>query len=83
MSVQTAPRRRGRPVLGAIAGLLFGLFVALDLQQFGVRPLDNISVIGLPLAGLVIGIVLAYTAPFKRGTKESPPERTGQPETGN
>lgn len=55
---------RGRPVLGAIAGLLLGIFVAVDLQQFGIRPLDNLSVIGLPLIGLVLGLVVAYFTPF-------------------
>lgn len=55
---------KGRPVLGAVSGLLLGIFVAIDLQQFGVRPLDNISVIGLPLAGAVIGILFARWAPF-------------------
>jgi hypothetical protein len=55
---------RGRPVLGAIAGLFLGIFVAVDLQQFGIRPLDNLSVIGLPLIGLVLGLVVAYFAPL-------------------
>lgn len=55
---------KGRPVLGAIAGLLLGLFLALDLQQFGIRPLDNLSVIGLPLLGLVLGLLVAYFAPL-------------------
>jgi len=59
-------KRRGRPVLGAIMGLLFGVFVALDLAFFGVRPLDNLSVIGLPLIGLALGLGLAYWAPFGR-----------------
>ena len=58
--------RRGRPVLGAIMGLLFGVFVALDLAFFGVRPLDSFSVIGLPLIGLALGLGLAYWAPFGR-----------------
>lgn len=55
---------KGRPVLGAIAGLFLGIFVAIDLQQFGIRPLDNLSVIGLPLMGLVLGLVVAYFAPL-------------------
>ena len=74
MSMESSGKPRGRPVLGAIAGLLFGLFVAFDLQQFGVRPLDNLSLFGLPIAGLVLGLVLAFTAPFKRGAKERTPE---------
>ena len=55
---------KGKPILGAISGLLFGVFVALDLQQFGIRPLDNLSVIGLPIIGLVLGLAIAAIAPF-------------------
>lgn len=61
-----APDRRGRPVLGAVAGLLFGVFLALTLQQFGVRPLDNLSVLGLPPLGLVAGTALGRWAPLSR-----------------
>lgn len=57
---------RGRPVLGAISGLLFGVFLAIVLQQLAIWPLDNLSVFGLPLAGLVVGLLLAATAPFGR-----------------
>ena len=57
---------KGRPVLGAIAGLFFGLFVAVDLQQFSVRPLDSLSLFGLPALGLVVGILFAAWAPFGR-----------------
>jgi hypothetical protein len=60
--------RGGRPVLGAVSGLLFGVFLALDLQQFSIRPLDNFSVIGLPLLGLVLGLALGLTHPLRRGT---------------
>jgi len=65
---------RGRPILGAIAGLFLGLFVAVDLQQFGIRPLDNLSVFGLPLIGLALGLGLALWAPFGRGRAERAPE---------
>lgn len=58
---------KGRPVLGAISGLFLGLFVALLLQQFGIRPLDNLSVIGLPILGLVLGLGMAAAAPFGSG----------------
>jgi hypothetical protein len=57
---------RGRPVLGVISGLLFGFFLALTLQQFGVYPLTTLSVVGLPVIGLIIGLVLAWLAPFGR-----------------
>jgi hypothetical protein len=57
---------RGRPVLGAISGLLFGVAVALFLQQAGVRPIDNVSFFGLPLLGLALGLGLALWAPLGR-----------------
>lgn len=57
---------RGRPVLGVIFGLLFGVFLALLLQQFSIRPLDNLSVFGFPLLGVAIGLALAKWAPFSR-----------------
>jgi hypothetical protein len=54
-------------VLGAISGFFLGVALAVLLQQFGLRPLDNLSVFGLPLLGLVLGIGMAYWAPFGRG----------------
>lgn len=68
-------KARGKPILGAIAGLFLGLFVAVDLQQFGIRPLDNLSVFGLPLIGLALGLGLALWAPFRRGR----PSREAEP----
>lgn len=59
-------RARGRPILGAISGLFLGAFVAVDLQQFGIRPLDNLSVFGLPAVGLVLGLALGLWGPFRR-----------------
>jgi len=56
----------GRPVLGVVSGLFFGLFLAVMLQQFGVLPLDTLSVVGLPVVGIVLGLILAATAPFGR-----------------
>jgi hypothetical protein len=44
-----------------------GAFVAIDLMTFKVRPLDTFSVIGLPIIGLVLGILLGVAAPFRRG----------------
>ncbi|MDH3308671.1 MAG: hypothetical protein OEO77_14290 [Acidimicrobiia bacterium] len=57
---------KGRPVLGVIAGLLFGLFIAVALQQWSIRPLDNLSVFGFPVVGAVVGLALAAWAPFGR-----------------
>jgi uncharacterized membrane protein YccF (DUF307 family) len=53
-------------VLGIISGLLFGFFVALLLQQLAIAPLSTLTLIGLPVAGLVLGIVLSAWAPLGR-----------------
>jgi hypothetical protein len=68
-------RRRGRPVLGAIAGLLFGVFVGLDLWLFGVVPSDSVVLTVLPFLGLVLGLVLGLTGPIgrRRGAAPTPP----------
>lgn len=58
----------GRPVLGFISGLLFGLFLALVLQQFGIMPLNTLSVIGLPVIGIILGLGMAAWAPFGKRT---------------
>jgi hypothetical protein len=57
--------RRGRPVLGAIMGLLFGLFLGLDLAMLGVVPLESPMLVVLPLLGLLLGIGLGLSAPLK------------------
>ncbi len=57
---------RGRPVLGAISGLFFGLFLAILLFQWKVWPLDALSVYGLTGLFLVVGLVLGFWAPFGR-----------------
>ncbi len=57
---------KGRPVLGVISGFLFGLFLAVVLQQFSIWPLDNLIVIGLPIAGILLGLLMAAWAPFGR-----------------
>lgn len=55
---------RGHPVLGVVTGLLFGIFVALDLIFFGVMASDSILVLLLPLLGLLLGVGLAAWAPL-------------------
>lgn len=57
---------KGRPVLGFISGLLFGIFLALTLQQFGIIPLTTVTLIGLPVLGIIIGLGMAAWAPFGR-----------------
>ena len=57
---------KGRPVLGIVSGLLFGFFVALLLQQLSIVPFTTLTLIGLPIVGLVLGIVLSAWAPLGR-----------------
>lgn len=59
-------RRRGRPVLGTISGFVFGLFLGITLLTFGALPLNSPVLTILPVAGLVVGLVLALTAPLGR-----------------
>lgn len=66
---------KGRPILGVVSGFLFGVFLALVLQQFSIRPLDNLSVIGLPLLGIALGLLMAGWAPFGKGETGAPVAR--------
>ncbi len=61
----------GRPVIGGIFGLLFGLFLGPTLWLWGVIPLDSPAIVILPLVGLVLGILFAAWAPF--GSAEPAP----------
>ncbi len=62
---------KGRPILGAVSGLFFGVFFALLLQQFGVWPLDSLTVIALPILGLGLGLGMAAWAPLGRARLSS------------
>jgi hypothetical protein len=61
---QTAPKHtktkvaRGRPLTGAILGILIGVAIAVLLQQQGVWPLDQITVFLFPAITGVIGLVI-------------------------
>jgi hypothetical protein len=61
--------RRGRPIIGAIAGLFFGLFLAIDLVAFGVIGFESVLVLLIPFVGLATGIALALWAPFGSRTE--------------
>ena len=65
---------RGHPIVGAIAGLLFGGFVATDLFLFGVIPMDSIVFTIAPLVGLILGILLGRWAPLRR--RRATPDRS-------
>ena len=60
-----ASRSRGRPVLGAISGFFFGIFLALDLLMLGTFPLDSVMVEVVPVAGLVLGLLAGLFSPLK------------------
>lgn len=66
-------RRRGRPVLGAVSGFFFGLFLGITLLSFGVLPLNSSLLSILPLLGFVAGLALAFTAPIPRRGESAPP----------
>lgn len=72
-------KRKGRPVLGAIAGFFFGLLAALDLMMFEVRPIDTLAT-AFPLIGLAVGIAGAYWAPF--GKRDRDPQAGSAPPPG-
>jgi hypothetical protein len=80
-TTSTAPRR-GRPLLGAFAGLFLGLFVALDLILFGVLPLESGLIWVFAVAGIVLGVALGVWAPFGRGSNdtETAPVPPGPPD---
>lgn len=59
-------RRRGRPVLGAISGLIFGGFLAIDLHIMNIWKLSIASEIVLPVVGLAIGLALGLTGVVPR-----------------
>lgn len=68
--------QRGRPVLGAIAGLFFGLFLSIDLVLLGAQPLDSNLLVVFPLLGFAAGIALAFTAPaLRRRSGDGQPRR--------
>lgn len=54
----------GRPALGGIAGLLLGIFLAVDLLLMGSIALDSPWVIIVPILGLVLGALLGWLGPL-------------------
>jgi len=58
---------RGRPILGILAGLFFGLFLAIFLQQASVWPLEPLTLYGLPALFVLLGFALGWFPAFGRG----------------
>lgn len=75
---------KGHPILGVISGFFFGLFLAATLFLYGVVSLDSNLLPILPLAGIVVGLVLAWLAPFGSGGQMPQPSEvdTAQSEAG-
>ena len=66
--------RRGRPVLGAVAGFFFGVALGVAALVFGVLALDSVVLVVLPLVGILLGVALGVTAPLGgRGPERSAP----------
>ena len=67
-------KRRHHPIMGFFAGLFLGLGAALILFVFGVIPLTVVWLVSLVVGGIVIGIVLGYLLPSRRGKNPPAPE---------
>ena len=65
---------KGRPILGVISGFMFGLFLGPTLFMWGVIPLHSELMWLLPLLGIVLGLVMAWWAPFGRKTSTATAE---------
>lgn len=52
-------------MLGAFSGLLFGVFLTVDLLMLSVFALDSAMVLVLPPASLIAGVVLGVAAPLR------------------
>ncbi|HLI72780.1 MAG TPA: hypothetical protein VKU86_02795 [Acidimicrobiales bacterium] len=59
-------RPQGHPILGVISGILFGLFLSVTLTVWAGVPFDSVLYIVLVAAGLVVGLALGWTGPFRR-----------------
>jgi hypothetical protein len=60
---------KGRPILGAISGLLFGTFLMFDLIFLKVVESDVMALWALPVIFLILGLVLARGGPRQRPPK--------------
>jgi hypothetical protein len=69
--------RQRRPVLGAVSGFFFGLFLGTTLLLFGVLPLNSAWLTMLPVIWLVLGAAWGFWAPFGIPPEELHPAHTG------
>lgn len=63
--------KTSRTLGAAVLGLLFGLFVAIDLVMLGVIALNSLFVTLLPLLGLLGGGALAVLAGRRNRSTEA------------
>ena len=59
----TRAAMKRQTVFATIAAFAAGLFLALLLMMFGVRPLDTVTTVILPVALGLIALVVALTRP--------------------
>ncbi len=64
----------GRPVVAVIAALILAIMIAIILQQFCVQPLNNTTVIILPIILIIVGLAIAKIAPFGGAEPDVPAE---------
>ena len=69
---------KGRPILGAFSGFFFGLLLGISLWLWGVVPLHSDLLLILPILGTLLGLVMAWWAPFG-GSKDETPAVTSPP----
>jgi hypothetical protein len=65
-------KSRGHPIVGAIAGFVFGISLDLLLLTSGVLPLGSIVLALLPPLMLLLGIAWGMFAPLGRSAPTAP-----------
>ncbi|MCZ7532000.1 MAG: hypothetical protein M5U23_01075 [Acidimicrobiia bacterium] len=63
---------KGRPILGVVAGFLFGLLLGPTLWLWGVIELASPLMWILPIVGIVLGLLMAAWAPFGMDSTDEP-----------
>lgn len=58
---------RGHRVQGALSGVVFGLGLAILLQQFAVVPLTLVVLVALPVGGALLGLGLGWPRGSRAG----------------
>ena len=71
--------RRGHWIVGLFGGILLGLALDALLVVFGALPVESILLVIIPIAGLVLGLLLGFTAPFGARSAAPPPVLTAPP----